>query len=243
MLLQRALTEATRSDYVPLPCALPTTAWRSNPETLAPIPDPTYSDAMYYAVESQDYAYYLGAGDPTARLHAWVADGQACGRQRPALVDDLLRRRAMPVVAEHPDGRSPGPAAPRRAVPDVRADGDPRPGHPDRQCTAHLRTPHERLPLCPDRRTARDLRTRSLLSRRCDQRLPRGRDAAIDPDHGLRRGGGRSVRRESAAQGGRLPDGERIRDVGRAAAPQHRRLQLSLRLHDPDAQRLRLRRR
>jgi pimeloyl-ACP methyl ester carboxylesterase len=78
MLLQRALTEATRSDYVPL-LRLAYDSLAIDPETLAPIPDPTYSDAMYYAVECQDYAYYLGAGDPIARLHAWVADGQTSG--------------------------------------------------------------------------------------------------------------------------------------------------------------------
>jgi len=78
MLLQRAITEATRGDYVPL-MRLAYDSLAVDPETLAPIPDPTYSDAMYYAVECQDYAYYPTAGDPTARLHAWVADGQAAG--------------------------------------------------------------------------------------------------------------------------------------------------------------------
>ena len=78
MLLQRAISEATRGDYVPL-MRLAYDSLAVDPETLAPIPDPTYSDAMYYAVECQDYAYYPTAGDPTARLHAWVADGQAAG--------------------------------------------------------------------------------------------------------------------------------------------------------------------
>ena len=78
MLLQRAITEATRGDYVPL-MRLAYDSLEIDPETLAPIPDPTYSDAMYYAVECQDYAYYPTAGDPTARLKAWVADGQAAG--------------------------------------------------------------------------------------------------------------------------------------------------------------------
>ena len=41
--------------------------------------DPGYSDAMYYAVECQDYAFYPDAGDPDARLDAWVADAEAAG--------------------------------------------------------------------------------------------------------------------------------------------------------------------
>lgn len=78
MLLQRAVTAATHGLYVPL-MRLAYDSLYIDPETLAPIPDPTYSDAMYYAVECQDYAYYPGAGDPIARLHAWVADAKAAG--------------------------------------------------------------------------------------------------------------------------------------------------------------------
>ncbi len=78
MLLQRAVTEATRGVYVPL-LRLAYDSLVVDPDTQVAIPDPTYSDAMYYAVECQDYAYYPMAGDPTARLHAWVADGQAAG--------------------------------------------------------------------------------------------------------------------------------------------------------------------
>ncbi|HEX7472037.1 MAG TPA: alpha/beta fold hydrolase [Candidatus Limnocylindrales bacterium] len=78
MLLQRAVTAATQGDYVPL-IRLAYDSLTIDPETLAPIADPTYSDAMYYAVECQDYAYYPTAGDPTARLHAWVADAKLAG--------------------------------------------------------------------------------------------------------------------------------------------------------------------
>ena len=43
-----------------------------DPETLAPIPDPTYSDAEYYAVECQDYGFYSGTAEEraTAMLRA-----------------------------------------------------------------------------------------------------------------------------------------------------------------------------
>jgi pimeloyl-ACP methyl ester carboxylesterase len=78
MLLQRALTAAVRGDWVPL-ARLAYDSLTLDPETLVPVADPTYSDAMYYAVECQDYAYFPGSGDVTARLHAWGAAGAAAG--------------------------------------------------------------------------------------------------------------------------------------------------------------------
>lgn len=74
----RDLAAATQGDYVPMARA----AYDSivvDPETLEAIPDPTYSDAMYYATECQDYAFYLGAGSPDARLDAWLDAGQRLG--------------------------------------------------------------------------------------------------------------------------------------------------------------------
>ena len=50
-----------------------------DPETLSAETDPTWSDAMYYAVECQDYAFYPEAGDADARLDAWLAEGAASG--------------------------------------------------------------------------------------------------------------------------------------------------------------------
>ena len=81
MLLQRAVTAASRGDYVPL-AHLAYDELGVDPETQKPIPYSDYSDAMYYAVECQDYAYYLGAGDETARLKAWVADATSAGVER-----------------------------------------------------------------------------------------------------------------------------------------------------------------
>lgn len=74
----RDLAAASRGDYVPLGRA----AYDSivvDPETLQAIPDPTYSDAMYYATECQDYAFYPNGGTPDARLDAWLADGARAG--------------------------------------------------------------------------------------------------------------------------------------------------------------------
>jgi pimeloyl-ACP methyl ester carboxylesterase len=74
----RDLAAATQGDYVPMARA----AYDSivvDPETLEAIPDPTYSDAMYFATECQDYAFYLGAGSPEARLDAWLDAGEKLG--------------------------------------------------------------------------------------------------------------------------------------------------------------------
>jgi len=46
-----------------------------DPETLEPYLDPTYSDAVYYAVECQDYAY--PGGTPAERAANYFADGEA----------------------------------------------------------------------------------------------------------------------------------------------------------------------
>lgn len=75
MLFNRALAaSASREDVVPL-ARLLYLSLGLDPQTLDAIPDPSYSDAIYYAVECQDYGYpgatpdakaenYLRAGDP-----------------------------------------------------------------------------------------------------------------------------------------------------------------------------------
>ena len=75
MLFNRALAaSASRDDLVPL-ARLLYLSLGLDPQTLDAIPDPSYSDAIYYAVECQDYGYpgatldekavnYLRAGDP-----------------------------------------------------------------------------------------------------------------------------------------------------------------------------------
>lgn len=76
--LVRAIAAASQGNLVPLARA----AYDSiglDPETLAPEDDPTWSDAMYYAVECQDYAFYGDVADPGAALDAWLADGASAG--------------------------------------------------------------------------------------------------------------------------------------------------------------------
>ncbi len=45
-------------------------------------PDPTYSDALYYAVECQDYVYNAGVPDGDARLAAFLETGRVLGVDR-----------------------------------------------------------------------------------------------------------------------------------------------------------------
>ncbi len=73
MLLQRALAASTRGDLVPL-ARLLYADLVIDPETLVAIPDPSYSDAMYYGVECQDYGYF--SGTPEERAEAYLAAGE-----------------------------------------------------------------------------------------------------------------------------------------------------------------------
>ncbi len=81
-LLLRALTAATRGDLVPL-ARLVYASLSLNPDTLKVVPDPTYSDAMYYGVECQDYVYNAdaGTGSEADRLAAFLAQGRANGAE------------------------------------------------------------------------------------------------------------------------------------------------------------------
>jgi pimeloyl-ACP methyl ester carboxylesterase len=76
MLFQRALAQASRGNLLPL-ARLANIALGQDPETLRPIPDPTWSDAMYYAVECTDYDYRVGR--PAASAQAYLAAGARAG--------------------------------------------------------------------------------------------------------------------------------------------------------------------
>ena len=74
MLLQRAMAWGLRGELLPL-ARLTYISLGQDPETLEAILDPTYSDAMYYAVECMDYAY--GHGSAQQRAAAYLAAGEA----------------------------------------------------------------------------------------------------------------------------------------------------------------------
>ena len=227
MLLQRGVTAATRGDYVPL-MRLAYDSLYIDPETQAAIPDPTYSDAMYYAVECQDYAYYPQAGDPTARLHAWVDDATKAGVPSLRLSSTYFGDAPVPVVAEHADGRSARPGPRRRAVPDVRPHRDARPGHArsPMRCASTGRLTDAYM-FVQTRRSPRHLRPRA-----CPARMTRSPPSSAPAS--CRRPGSRSatarspirLRRQPAAPAAGVPDREPVRDVDRGHAPQLGRLQL-----------------
>ena len=74
MLFQRAIAWASRGQLLPL-ARLTYVSLGQDPETLAAIPDPTYSDAMYYGVECMDYDYRTGTPEQSAL--AYIAAGAA----------------------------------------------------------------------------------------------------------------------------------------------------------------------
>lgn len=78
LLLQRAIAAASNGDLVPL-ARMAYGAIGVDPDTLVPQTDPGYSDAMYYAVECQDYAFFPEIADADARVDAWVAAAEAAG--------------------------------------------------------------------------------------------------------------------------------------------------------------------
>ena len=73
MIFLRALAAFARnSDLVPMARVL-YDALSLDPETLAAIPDPGYSDGVYYSVECQDYTYF--SGTPAERAEAYLRAG------------------------------------------------------------------------------------------------------------------------------------------------------------------------
>lgn len=73
MLFQRALAYASRGDLLPV-ARLGYLALGQDPESLGAVLDPTYSDAMYYAVECTDYDFPDAAAYFDAADAAGVAD-------------------------------------------------------------------------------------------------------------------------------------------------------------------------
>jgi pimeloyl-ACP methyl ester carboxylesterase len=77
-MLQRAIASASHGDLVPL-ARVADDSIGVDPDTLTADVDPTWSDAMYYAVECQDYTFFGDGGDPEARFDAWVAAAAKAG--------------------------------------------------------------------------------------------------------------------------------------------------------------------
>ena len=78
LLLQRAIAAAVDGNMVPL-ARLAYAAVFVDPETEELVPDPGWSDAMYYAVECQDYSFLPDGGTADERVDAWLEQGAADG--------------------------------------------------------------------------------------------------------------------------------------------------------------------
>jgi pimeloyl-ACP methyl ester carboxylesterase len=102
LLLQRALAATRRDDLVPL-ARLLYDSLSLNPETLAPIIDPTYSDAVYYTVECLDYDY--DSSSPEESIQAYLRAGDA--------VDQSIPRLSSGFYGDLPCVFWPGEADPR----------------------------------------------------------------------------------------------------------------------------------
>jgi pimeloyl-ACP methyl ester carboxylesterase len=87
MMLQRAIAAAGRGDLVPL-LRLAYVNLVVDPQTLAAIPDPSYSDGMYYGVDCQDYAYFQGT--PDERAEQYVAAAAPIRARYPRIGEDTF---------------------------------------------------------------------------------------------------------------------------------------------------------
>ncbi|MGI9186031.1 MAG: alpha/beta fold hydrolase [Gaiellales bacterium] len=87
MMLTRALTAAAHDDLVPL-LRLAYQDAMLNPQTLQPISDPSWSDAMYYGVDCRDYHYYDGT--QAQRSDAFMAQADQVGAALPRLGGSLF---------------------------------------------------------------------------------------------------------------------------------------------------------
>jgi pimeloyl-ACP methyl ester carboxylesterase len=89
MMLSRALaTVATDLDIVPL-ARLLYLSTGLDPQTLEVIPDPSYSDAIFYGVECQDYGYPGSTPEEKAENYIRAADGLTVPRFRSLFFGDL----------------------------------------------------------------------------------------------------------------------------------------------------------
>lgn len=75
MIFLRALASYARNEDLVSMARVYYHALALDPETLEAIPDPSYSDAIYYAVECQDYGYF--SGSPEERAEEYLRAGDA----------------------------------------------------------------------------------------------------------------------------------------------------------------------
>jgi pimeloyl-ACP methyl ester carboxylesterase len=110
MVLQQALNAAARDNLVPL-ARLVSAVSATDPATGAFVPDPTFSDALYFAVQCADYDVVPGSSSGREQLDVWLDAAAAAG------VPDL--RLGAPAYGDLPCLFWPdGGARPGRPEPD-----------------------------------------------------------------------------------------------------------------------------
>jgi pimeloyl-ACP methyl ester carboxylesterase len=82
VILQRALAAASHGDLVPL-ARMAYNYLVIDPETLEPLPDETFSNALYYTVNCVDYPYF--SGTPDERAEAYVRAGDTADDKIPRM--------------------------------------------------------------------------------------------------------------------------------------------------------------
>lgn len=112
-ILQRALAAGAGGDFVPL-LRVVYSAFGLDPETLAGSSDPSYSDALFYGVECNDYTYF--SGTPDERAEAYIKAGDA--------VDEAVPRFSYLFYGDLPCAFWPSNPEPERPAPLV-AEGVP----------------------------------------------------------------------------------------------------------------------
>jgi pimeloyl-ACP methyl ester carboxylesterase len=110
----RALAYASRGELQPL-AMLSYVASGVTPDNLLPDPDPAYSDAAYYTINCNDYAYFSGA--PNERARRYMKTGDA--------VDSSLARLHSVYYTDLPCAFWPGAASTRAAPATLYAENVP----------------------------------------------------------------------------------------------------------------------
>ena len=156
MLLQRAVAYAAHGELAPM-ARLAYVSLGQDPDTLEALVDPTWSDALYYAVECMDYAY----GSEDDFLEAGEEAGVDDVRLGSIFYGDLPCSSwpVHPVVDERPAYLTTD------AYPDPHPGLDDRPGNAVCRRAAALRAGRRWVPRAPARRAAHHLRPRQSLPR------------------------------------------------------------------------------
>ena len=139
MALQQALNAAARDNLVPL-ARLSAAMASTDPDTGEFVPDPAFSDALYYAVQCADYDVVPEGSSGRQQLDVWLDAAAAAGVPDLRLGDPVYGDLPVPVLARRrgppPPGPEPGTDPP---YPIAAARRGHRPEHPGAERRAGVR--------------------------------------------------------------------------------------------------------